>query len=121
MLQLNHISVMLSFIFFFHFYFLIYLLAFIEPLFKFRCYYVKCYYLHMPLLSEILTVTNRLQPSHLSFFFFLYKFSIVSSPKIDWYGLQWDNLLSVFPIFLVMTQVCLPKPNQISKGDRVTL
>ena len=72
----------------------------------------------MPLLYGILAVTNRLQPPHLSYFFFLYKFSIVLSPQIDQYGLQWDNLLSVFPILSIMTQVCLPKPNQISTRDR---
>ena len=70
----------------------------------------------MPLLYGILTVTNRLQPPHLltSHIFFLYEFSIVLSPQIDRYGL----LLSVFPILSIMTQVYLPKPNQISTRDR---
>ena len=74
----------------------------------------------MPLSYGILTVTNRLQPPHLltSHIFFLYKFSSVLSPQIDRYGHQWDNLLSVFPILSIMTQVYLPKPNQISTRDR---
>ena len=109
---------MSSFIFFFYFYFLIYLLTFIDPLYlNSGVTMSSCYHLHMPLLYGILTVTNRLQPPHLSFFF-LYKFSIVLSPQIDRYGLQWDNLFSVFPILSIMTQVCLPKPNQISTRDR---
>ena len=74
----------------------------------------------MPLLYGILTVTNRLQPPHLltSHIFFLYEFSIVLSPQIDRYGLQWDSFLSVLTILSVMTQVCLPKPNQMSARDK---
>ena len=70
----------------------------------------------------ILIVIDKLQPPHLLtslfFFFFPYKFSIVLSLKIDWYDLQWDNFLSVFSVLSIMTQVCLPKSNQMSARDR---
>ena len=77
----------------------------------------------MPLLYGILTVINRLQSLHFltSHFFFLYKFPIILSPQIDWHGLQWDSFLSVLTVPLVMTQVRLPKPNQMSARQRVTL
>ena len=69
--------------------------------------------LQMPLLYEILIITSRLQPPHLLTFFFsffLYKFSIVFSPQIDRYGLQWDSFLSIFPVLLVMAQVHCQNP-----------
>ena len=77
----------------------------------------------MLLLYGILTVIDRLQSLHFltSHFFFLYKFPIVLSPQIDWHGLQWDSFLSVLAVPLVMTQVRLPKPNQMSARQRVTL
>ena len=77
----------------------------------------------MPLLYGILTVINRLQSLHFltSHFFFLYKFPIVLSPQIDWHGLHCDSFLSVLAVLLVMTQVRLPKPNQMSARQRVTL
>ena len=53
-----------------------------SSIFKFRCYYVKCYHLHMPLLYGILTVTNRLQPPHLSYFFFFINFQLFSLHKL---------------------------------------
>ena len=75
--------------------------------------------LEMLLLYGILIVTNRLQPPHLlTSHFFFYKFSIVLSLQIDQYGLQWDGFLSVFSDLLVMAQVRLPKPNQMSARDR---
>ena len=77
----------------------------------------------MLLLYEILTVIDRLQSLHFltSHFFFLYKFPIVLSPQIDWHGLHCDSFLSVLAVLLVMTQVRLPKPNQMSARQRVTL
>ena len=76
--------------------------------------------LEMSLLYGILIVTDRLQPPQLYFFFlfFFYKFSIVLCLQIDRYGLQCDSFLSVFSILLVMAQVRLPKPNQMSARDR---
>ena len=78
----------------------------------------------MLLLYGILTAIDRLQYLHFltsHFYFFFYKFPIVLSPQIDWHGLQWDSFLSVLTVPLVMTQVRLPKPNQISARQRVTL
>ena len=75
--------------------------------------------LEMPLLYGILIVTDRLQPPHLlTSHFFSYKFSIVLSLQIDWYGLQRDSFLSVFSVLSIMAQVCLPMPNQMSVRDR---
>ena len=75
--------------------------------------------LQMLLLYGILIVTDKLQPLHLlTFHFFLYKLLVVLSPQIDRYGLQWDSFLSVLTVLSVMTQVCLPKPNQMSTRDR---
>ena len=75
--------------------------------------------LEMLLLYGILIVTDRLQPPHLlTSHFFFYKFSIVLCLQIDRYGLQSDSFLSVISILLVMAQVRLPKPNQMSARDR---
>ena len=75
--------------------------------------------LQMPLLYGIITVIDRLQPLHLlTSHFFLYKLSVVLSPQIDRYGLQWDRFLSVLVVYSIMTQVCLPKPNQMSARDK---
>ena len=54
--------------------------------------------LQMLLLYGISIITDRLQPPHhlTTFLFFLYKFSIVLSPQIDRYGLQWNSFLSDF-------------------------
>ena len=49
--------------------------------------------LQILLLYGILIVINRLQPSHL-FFFSPINFSIVLSPQIDRYGLQWYSFLN---------------------------
>ena len=59
------------------------------------------------------SIDNNLLTSSPIIFFFFINFQLFS-PQIDWYGLQWDNFLSVFSIFSIMTQVCLPKLNQIS-------
>ena len=79
--------------------------------------------LEMPLLYGILIVTDKLQPPHLLtslflFLFFSYKLSIVLSLQIDRYCFQCNSFLSVFSVLLVMAQLCLPKPNQMSARDR---
>ena len=86
---------------------------------NFSCVFPLTQTLKIPLLYGILIVTDRLQPPHLSlFFFFSYKFSIVLFLQIGRYGLQYDSFLSVFSILLVMAQVRLPKPNQMSARGR---
>ena len=74
--------------------------------------------LQMPLLYGIITVIDRSSPLHLlTSHFFLYKLSVVLSPQINRYSLQWDSFLSVLTVLSIMTQVCIPKPNQMSARD----